>query len=82
MNAELCDLMYFAFVEIRALLRSGKAEQAEKLADVFHNLPKDIGKGSFSIHRFLMSLDDYQSKYGIMSCDYAARVRSAIDNNA
>jgi hypothetical protein len=38
----LCDLMCRAFVDIRALGWSGRAEQAADLADAFHNLPKEM----------------------------------------
>jgi hypothetical protein len=61
---KLCELMHFAFVEIRQLGLAGKSEQAGDLADAFHNLPKDMWKEDFSLE-FLRGafLAPYQEQY-------------------
>ncbi|MBV9122685.1 MAG: hypothetical protein JO112_04960 [Planctomycetes bacterium] len=60
----LCDMMYHALVEIRALGWAGKAEQASDLADAFHNLPKEIyGWGRWDVDVFRQMLQYYQSKF-------------------
>ena len=61
---KLCELMAFAFLEIRKLGWDGKSEQAADLADAFHNLPKDMWKKTFSLEEFRDSfLKVYQKKY-------------------
>jgi hypothetical protein len=61
---KLCEMMYFAFLEIRALGWAGKSEQAADLADAFHNLPKEMWTKNFSLEFFRDSfLTVYQKKY-------------------
>jgi len=61
---KLCEMMYFAFLEIRSLGGQGKAEQAADLADAFHNLPKDMWTDSFDLVEFRnLYLRPYQEKY-------------------
>lgn len=61
---KLCEMMYFAFLEIRLLGLSGKAAQAADLAEAFHNLPKDMWKEEFTLEYFRDSfLVVYQQKY-------------------
>ena len=61
---KLCDLMHYAFVEIRLLGWAGKAEQAADLADAFHNLPTGMWDDDFSLEFFRDSfLAAYQEKY-------------------
>ena len=61
---KLCELTYFALVDIRTLGWEGKAEQAADLADAFRNLPKDMWKDDFSLEQFRgLFLKDYQKKY-------------------
>jgi hypothetical protein len=61
---KLCELIHFAFVEIRLLGSTGKAEQAADLADAFHNLPKEMWKEDFSLEYFRDAfLLEYQEKY-------------------
>jgi hypothetical protein len=60
----LCDLMHDAFVELRALARSGGSEQAGDLADAIHNLPKEMyGWGRFSWDLTRGMLADYERKW-------------------
>jgi hypothetical protein len=60
----LCDMMYQAFVEIRALGWAGRAGQASDLADAFHNLPKEMyGWGRWDVEGFRQMLQHYQDKY-------------------
>ena len=57
-------MIYWAFVEIRLLGSTGKAEQAADLADAFHKLPKEMWKEEFSLEYFRDAfLTDYQEKY-------------------
>ncbi len=77
---KLCELMHFAFIEIRHLGWSGKAEQAADLADAFHNLPKDMWKEDFALEQFGdLFLKDCQTKYphGKIQ-NYLAQVRKII----
>jgi hypothetical protein len=61
---KLCDMIHFAFVEIRLLGSTGKAEQAADLADAFHNLPREMWRENFSLEYFRDAfLVDYQEKY-------------------
>ena len=61
---KLSEMMHWAFVEIRLLGSTGKAEQAADLADAFHNLPKEMWKREFSLEYFRDAfLVDYQEKY-------------------
>jgi hypothetical protein len=60
----LCEMMHYAFVEMRLLGWGGKAEQAAELADAFHNLPVDMWRDDFSFQFFRDSfLGVYQRKY-------------------
>jgi len=57
-------MIHFAFVEIRLLGSTGKAEQAADLADAFHNLPREMWRENFSLEYFRDAfLVDYQEKY-------------------
>ena len=61
---KLCELMYWAFLEIRMLGSTGKAEQAADLADAFHNLPREMWKPDFALEEFrTFFLKDYHAKY-------------------
>jgi hypothetical protein len=61
---KLCEMLYHAFIELRLLGWSGKAEQAADLADAFHNLPASLWKDDFSLRFFRDSfLGVYQRKY-------------------
>jgi hypothetical protein len=60
---KLCEMMYFAFLEIRSLGQS-QGEQATDLADAFHNLPNDIWRDDFSLSFFRAAyLVPYLTKY-------------------
>src|ERR1051325_6485709 len=61
---KLCEMMYYAFVEVRLLGWAGKAEQAADLADAFHNLPRGMWQDDFSLQFFRDSfVAVYQKKY-------------------
>jgi hypothetical protein len=56
----LCDLMRWAFVELR-LLDGG---QAHDLADAFHNSPHEMyGRGRWSVAATRAQLQHYQTKH-------------------
>lgn len=78
---ELCEMMHYAFVEMRLLGWGGKAEQAADLADAFDNLPKDIWSEEFSLQFFRDAfLKAYQQKYTERRVrDYVAMVNEIID---
>jgi hypothetical protein len=61
---KLCELIYWAFVEVRLLGWGGKPDQAADLADAFHNVPRDMWRNDFSLQFFRDAfLDVYQRKY-------------------
>ena len=61
---KLSEMMHQAFIEMRLLGWSAKAEQAADLADAFHNLPRDMWRDDFSLKFFRDSfLATYQRKY-------------------
>jgi len=61
---KLCELMYWAFLEMRNLGWGGKAKQAADLADAFHNLPTGMWHDDFSFEFFRNAfLVPYQEKY-------------------
>jgi hypothetical protein len=49
---KLCEMMHYAFLEMRLLGWAGKAEQAADLADAFHNLPTAMWQEHFSFQFF------------------------------
>lgn len=60
----LCDMIHYAFVELRLLGWEGKCEQAADLADAFHNIAKEMyGWGGFSWGTFRGMLERYQRKW-------------------
>jgi hypothetical protein len=60
----LCDMIYWAFVEMRALAWSGRAQQAADLADAFHNISKEMnGWGCFTWADFEGRLSRYQATW-------------------
>jgi hypothetical protein len=60
----LVQLMYVAFVEMRAItLTANGSQQAHDLADAFHNVPLQFYSDKFSIPWFLKCLEHYQEKY-------------------
>jgi hypothetical protein len=77
---KLCELIYFAFLEIRLLGYESKSEQASDLADAFHNLPRDMWKEDFSLESFRdLFLKSYQEKYsGKRIRDYVAAVNGIL----
>jgi hypothetical protein len=60
---KLSHLMYFAFVDMRALILDGHAQQAKDLAEAFHNIPLLMHTHNFSFRVFRDFLEDYQNKY-------------------
>jgi hypothetical protein len=66
---ELCELLHWAFVEIRLV----DVAQAHDLADTFHNLPNEMygsGRWNLALTRGLMQR--YQEKYRGKTYDYVA----------
>lgn len=60
----ICDMIHFAFVELRLLGWGGHAAQAADLADAFHNISKEMhGWGLFRWDIFRGMLEDYQLKW-------------------
>lgn len=77
---KLCEMVHHSFVELRHLARSGECEQAEHLADAFHNLPNDVWRSPFSLRGFRdRRLEPFQKKYPRQGqWDYVARVNEII----
>jgi hypothetical protein len=59
----LSRLMYFAFVDVRALILHGDPRQAKDLAEAFHNIPLLMYTPDFSFKAFHDFLANYQEKY-------------------
>ena len=60
----LSELIAFALVKIRQHCREGNVEQAEELADAFHNIPREMyGWGLFQWNAFRGMLEVYEAKY-------------------
>jgi len=59
----LSRLIYLAFVDIRALVLDGQPQQAEDLAEAFHNIPLLMHTDEFSFKAFRDFLKGYQDKY-------------------
>ena len=60
----LCEMIAYAFIEIRALVYGGQSKQAADLADAFHNIPREMyGWGQFRWDRFGGALSHYQTKW-------------------
>jgi hypothetical protein len=61
----LCNLLSHAFTDIRSYAWNGKGEQTAELADIFHNIPKEMhGYGLWDLSSLIESLKEYQKKYG------------------
>ena len=61
---QLCELIHTAFLEIRLRCREGRTQQAEDLADAFHNLSKEMyGWGQFRWDAFQDMLETYEQQY-------------------
>ncbi len=60
----ICDMIHYAFVELRLLGWGDHGKQAADLADAFHNISKEMyGWGGFSWDTFRGMLGDYQGKW-------------------
>jgi hypothetical protein len=60
----LCDMIHYAFVELRMLGRNHHSEQSADLADAFHNISKEMyGWGGFNWDIFRGVLKQYQDKW-------------------
>lgn len=60
----LCELIAWAFIEIRHLAGLGKSTRAADLADTFHNVGREIyGWGSWNPLTFRFGLEGYQQQY-------------------
>lgn len=77
----LSEVVSDALVEIRQLCRAKRAAQAEDLADVMHNVPKEIyGWGAWSWQLTEGLAAEYTARWSSSESpplfDYAARIRS------
>lgn len=60
----LAELLSSGLIEIRALCREGRAEQAEALADAMHNIPAFLmNPASWDVEQFVVEFAAYQSRY-------------------
>ena len=60
---KLCEMLFYALLEMRGLGNEGKAEQVAALADAFHNLPAYMWSSDFSFSCFRTFLQVYQEDY-------------------
>jgi hypothetical protein len=77
---KLCEMMSFAFAELRRLGRAGKSEQVADLAETFHGLPKSMWEEDFNVEFFRDAfLIPYREKYpGDRTRDYVALMNEII----
>jgi hypothetical protein len=60
----LAELLSLSFIEIRHLGGTGQARQAADLADVFHEVPREVFvRGDFNWERFRGAAERYHAKY-------------------
>jgi len=59
----LVRLIYLAFVDLRALAKEGKSEQARALAEAFHNVALMMYSDRFSFGAFVDFLKRYQETF-------------------
>jgi hypothetical protein len=60
-----CDVLHYAFSDIRAYLQNGDYRQAEELANIFHNIPQEMyGIGLWNLPTLVNRLRKHQKKYG------------------
>ena len=78
---KLCEMMYYAFLEVRLLGSRGESEQAAALADAFHHLPKGMWKKHFNLEDFRDSfLAAYQKDYPNQGTrDYVKMIERIIE---
>ena len=62
---KLCEMLGWAFVHIRVLGWSGKAEIAADLADIFHSLPMDMWCDHLSLNFLRRSLEFFQTRHSV-----------------
>jgi hypothetical protein len=61
---KLCEMLFYALLEMRVRGSEGKAQQASDLAHAFHNLPLGMWHNDFSLSFFRESfLVPYEEKY-------------------
>ncbi len=61
----LCELLHYAFVDIRAYAYEGKHLEAGELADIFHNIPNEMyGDGLWDLTALIQGLEVYHKEYG------------------
>lgn len=60
---QLCQMLFYALIEMRGLGRFGKDEQVGDLADAFHNLPVYLWSEEFSFSFFRQFLESYHRRY-------------------
>jgi hypothetical protein len=61
----LCELLHYAFVDIRAYAYEGKHLEAGELADIFHNIPDEMyGYGLWDLSALIQRLRVFHKKYG------------------
>jgi hypothetical protein len=77
---KLCNMLFFALLEIRGLGNNGKTQQAADLADAFHNLPVYLWTEDFSFAVFREFLQAYQQRYAETGCyDYLTMLDEVIE---
>lgn len=70
---QLCELLYYAFVQIRLWGWRGDAERAAALADACHNLPLFLWRPGFDWKLARYFFEDFQRQYG--GFDFVTRLK-------
>jgi hypothetical protein len=63
-RSRIAEMLSLAFIEIRHLGGTGQSRQAADLADVFHEVPREVFvRGAFSWDRLRGAVERYQAKH-------------------
>jgi hypothetical protein len=60
---KLCEVLYYAFIELRGMGSPERALQASKLANALHNLPHLLFADDFDWEKVEAPLRHYQSQF-------------------
>lgn len=71
---EICELLHYALIDIRAYAYEGKYLEAAELADIFHNIPNEMyGTGLWDLASLVQRVETYQDKNG--GRDYVSHLK-------
>jgi uncharacterized protein (DUF2267 family) len=77
---EMCELLHYAFTDIRTYAHEGKYLEAAELADIFHNIPNEMyGDGLWDLATLIQRIETHQKKNG--GRDYASHLKTIFQLN-